>query len=139
MMLHYFPTINATLNGLAGVFLFLGYMSIKKGSAEKHRFYMIIAFSVSTIFLCCYLTYHYMKHGVVTRYDGEGIIKLIYYFILITHSFLASIVPFFAVAAVVYAFKRNFQKHKMITRWLYPVWMYVSVTGVLVYLFLYIF
>ena len=100
---------------------------------------MISALVCSAAFLACYLTYHYMKQGLVTRYSKEGLLKIIYLTILGTHTPLATIVPFAAVTAVFHAIKGNFEAHKKITRWLYPMWIYVSVTGVIIYLMLYVF
>lgn len=134
-----FPTVNATLNALAGVLLFCGFRAIKRKNSNLHKKYMVSAFVCSAVFLICYLTYHYLKKGIVTRYEGEGILKAIYLLVLITHSFLAAIVAPAAIAAVWVAFKGNFKAHVNITKWLYPIWMYVSVTGVIVYLMLYVF
>ena len=100
---------------------------------------MVSALVVSTLFLVSYATYHWIRHGVVTRYEGQGILRLIYFFILLTHTPLAAIVPIFAIKATLEARNGDFIKHKKITRWLLPVWGYVSVTGILVYLMLYIF
>jgi len=133
-----FPTINASLNLLAGVFLLLGWFAIKKGDRKLHQILMVCALVCSTVFLVCYVTYHAMKHGVVTRYQGTGIKRTIYFTILATHTPLAMIIVPFCIKAVLHAFKGEFKKHTQITRWLFPVWMYVSVTGVLIYLMLYI-
>lgn len=134
-----FPIINVSLNALAGIFLFLGWREIRRGNKEKHKNLMITAFVCSVVFLCSYLTYHYLKQGMVTRYEKEGILRIIYFAILITHTPLAALVPPFAIAALYQALKQNYVTHKLITKWLYPVWMYVSVTGVLIYLMLYVF
>ncbi len=134
-----FPTINASLNGLAGVFLYLGYRAVKKGNTALHRQHMVTALICSALFLACYLTYHYLKKGLVTRYEEEGVLRIIYLAILISHTILAAIVPPAAITAVVHAVRGNFVKHIRITRWLYPVWIYVSITGVIVYLMLYVF
>ena len=136
--IHLFPTINASLNVLAGLLLFLGYRAIKLRQRDAHKAFMMSAFFCSMIFLCSYLTYHYLKQGVLTRYEGEGLFRTVYFFILITHSSLAGIVPFLAVPAVYLALKGNFERHKKITRYLFPLWMYVSVTGVLIYFMLYV-
>jgi len=139
MIVKVLPTINVTLNALAGILLFFGWRAIKAGKRDLHRNFMISAFVCSILFLCCYLTYHYLIHGVVTRYQGEGFLRILYFSILLTHTPLAAIVPIFAIKAVIHAVKKDFQKHVRVTRWLYPVWMYVSVTGVLIYLMLYVF
>lgn len=135
---HILPTLNACLNFSAGVFLFLGYRAIKARNIKAHKKFMICALVVSTLFLCSYLTYHYLSPGV-TRYQREGVFKFIYFFILLTHTPLAAIIVPFCIAAVYFAIKGNFARHVKITRWLYPVWLYVSVTGVLIYLMLYVF
>ena len=99
---------------------------------------MIAALVASTLFLVSYITYHALIHGV-TRYQGQGLIRIIYFTILLTHTPLAVIIVPFCLVAVYHALKGNFQKHTAITKWLWPVWMYVSLTGVIIYLMLYIF
>ncbi len=138
MMPPILPTINAILNALSGILLFLGYRAIKRGNTKVHRAFMISAFASSTLFLCTYITYHILIHGV-TRYQGHGILRPIYFFILLTHTPLAVIIVPFIIAALWHAYKQNFKAHTKITRWLFPVWSYVSVTGVIIYLMLYIF
>lgn len=133
------PTINACLNALAGVFLFFGWRAIKEGKRKVHQKYMIAALVCSALFLCTYLTYHVLKDGVVTRYAGEGILRVIYFTVLLTHTPLATIIIPFCIIAVYHAYRKNFTAHVKITKWLFPVWMYVSVTGVVIYLMLYIF
>lgn len=132
------PTINACLNASAACFLYLGYRAIKKGNQTLHKKFMIAALLVSTLFLISYLTYHYLHPGV-TQYQKQGILRFIYFFILITHTPLAALIVPFCIAAVIYALKGQFEKHKRITKWLWPVWMYVSLTGVVIYLMLYTF
>lgn len=131
------PTINASLNGLAAVLLFLGWRAIKSGNRERHRALMIAALASSAAFLACYLYYHYTAVGL-TRYQGQGILRYTYFLILLTHTPLAALMTPFILAAVWFAAKGQFAKHTRITRWLWPVWMYVSVTGVVIYLMLYI-
>ncbi|OGX27874.1 MAG: hypothetical protein A2787_04165 [Omnitrophica WOR_2 bacterium RIFCSPHIGHO2_01_FULL_48_9] len=133
-----FPTINASLNGLAAIFLFLGWRAIRAKDQRLHKKYMVAALTASALFLCSYVTYHVLVQGV-TKYQHEGILRVIYFFILLTHTPLAMIILPFSILAVRHAVKKNFVKHTRITRWLLPVWMYVSVTGVLIYLMLYIF
>lgn len=132
------PTINASLNGLAGVCLLLGFLAIKRGDRQTHKKWMVAAFACSTLFLCAYVYYHAATH-LLTRYQGQGFNRALYFFILGTHTPLAVLIVPFILLAVRHALKGEFEKHKRITRWLYPAWMYVSVTGVLVYLMLYIF
>jgi len=133
------PTLNACLNAAAGILLFSGWRAIKQGKKEVHQKFMIAALICSAMFLCSYVTYHVLKDGVVTRYTGEGIIRAIYFTILLTHTPLAVIIVPFCIIAVYHAYRQNFVAHVKITKWLFPVWMYVSVTGVLIYLMLYIF
>lgn len=137
-MVSYLPTLNATLNGLAGIFLFLGWRAIKAGKENIHRRYMISALVASMLFLVSYVTYHALIHGV-THYQGHGIWRGVYFTILLTHTPLAMLIVPFSLLAVWHAVHRNFRKHTRITKWLLPVWMYVSVTGVLIYLMLYVF
>ncbi|MBI4309865.1 MAG: DUF420 domain-containing protein [Candidatus Omnitrophica bacterium] len=132
------PTINASLNGLAGVFLLLGFLAIKRRDKVAHRKWMISAFVCSALFLCAYVYYHATTH-LLTRYQGQGMGRAIYFFILGTHTPLAVLIVPFIIMAIRHAIRGEFQKHKRITRWLYPAWMYVSVTGVLIYLMLYVF
>jgi uncharacterized membrane protein YozB (DUF420 family) len=138
MSLSILPTINASLNFLAGIFLILGYIQIKKGNRIGHKQAMISAVVCSTVFLTSYLTYHYLVPGV-TKYQGTGIFRPIYFTILITHTILATLIVPFVITAVIAAIKGNFQLHKKITKYLFPTWMYVSFTGVIIYLMLYIF
>lgn len=132
------PTLNATLNGLAAIFLILGWRAIKVKDQKTHTKCMIAALICSALFLCSYVTYHILVPGV-TRYQKEGILRFIYFFILGTHTPLAMIIVPFCIMAVWHAAHRNFTKHVRITRWLMPVWLYVSVTGVIIYYMLYIF
>ena len=134
-----FPTLNACLNGFAGVMLLFGWRAIKANQRERHRYFMIAAVVSSVLFLCSYVTYHVLKEGVVTRYEGEGILRLVYFSILLTHTPLAVLIVPFVIRAVWLALKGEYKRHARITRWLLPVWLYVSVTGVVIYLMLYIF
>jgi len=139
MDLNNLPTLNACLNATAGVLLFSGWRAIKRGEKNVHKKFMIAALICSALFLCSYVTYHVLKEGVVTRYTGEGILRVIYFTILLTHTPLAVIIVPFCIVAVYHAYKQNFVAHVKITKWLFPVWMYVSVTGVVIYFMLYIF
>ena len=131
------PTINASLNALAAILLFLGRRAIKAGKAETHKKIMLGAFAVSVVFLACYLSYHY-THGS-TKYPGTGVLKALYVLVLVPHIILATGMVPFIIAALVCALRQRFEMHKRIVKWTWPVWMYVSVTGVLVYLMFYIF
>ena len=132
------PTINACLNGLAGVFLLLGWRAIRSNNPALHQRMMVSAFLASGAFLITYVTYHVLVPGV-TRYQHEGVLRVIYFFILLTHTPLAVLIVPFILRALWLAYKKDFTGHKKITIWLLPVWLYVSVTGVLIYLMLYIF
>lgn len=135
----FLPTLNATLNALAGILLFIGWRFIKQRKEERHKRFMLSALTCSAFFLCSYVTYHYLRHGVVTHYQRQGILRVIYFTILLTHTPLAALIVPFSIAAAWTGHKRNLSTHVKITRWLFPTWMYVSVTGVLIYLMLYIF
>ena len=130
------PTINASLNGLAGVFLLLGFWAIKRGDRNAHRRWMMAAFVCSALFLCCYVYYHATTH-ILTHYQGQGFLRVVYFSILGTHTPLAVLIVPFILMALRHALKGEYEKHKRITRWLYPAWIYVSITGVLIYLMLY--
>ena len=138
MDLHNLPTLNATLNGLAGILLFLGWRAIKAKDQKRHQKLMIAALVTSVAFLISYIIYHTQVRGV-THYQGEGIWRGIYFFILLTHTPLAVLIVPVSLMAVWHAYHKNFRKHTRITKWLLPVWLYVSVTGVLIYLMLYVF
>ena len=132
---HDLPAVNATLNGIAAVLLVIGFTLIKNGRKDAHRKVMIAAFSVSVVFLISYLIYHALA-GVV-YYQHTGAIKTVYLSILFTHTVLAAIVPVLAIITLSRALKANFKRHRAIARWTLPIWLYVSVTGVVVYLMLY--
>ena len=138
MNISFLPTINASLNALAALFLTLGYLSVKRSNLRAHRNFMVLALISSALFLTSYLTYHFLVPGP-TKYQGEGIWRLVYFTILLTHTPLATIIVPFCIMAVYQAVMGNYIKHKKITRWLWPMWMYVSFTGVIIYLMLYVF
>jgi uncharacterized membrane protein YozB (DUF420 family) len=131
----FFPVLNATLNGLSGVFLLAGFAFIRNRNRIAHRFCMLLAFGISVVFLGCYLFYHF--HAGVIHYQHQGWVRPFYFLILTTHTILACIVPVLAVWTIVRALKGNFEKHKALARITFPIWLYVSVTGVLVYFMLY--
>ncbi len=129
------PTVNASLNALAAILLVIGYVYIRRRDIEKHRACMLAAFSCSVLFLISYLTYHYQVGSV--RYQGTGTLRTIYLSILLTHTVLAAAVPFLALITLWRALSERFDKHRKIARWTLPIWLYVSVTGVVIYLMLY--
>lgn len=129
------PAVNATLNGLAAILLTAGFVAIRRRRVRTHRALMISALIASTLFLVSYLYYHY--HTGSTRFTGVGWVRPVYFTILISHTFLAaSIVPLVLVT-LYRALKGDFSRHKRIARWTLPAWLYVSVTGIVVYLMLY--
>ncbi len=136
MNIHILPSLNALLNGFAFIFLFLAWRAIKRQKRDLHRNLMICALICSVVFLISYLTYHALIG--VTRYPGQGLLRTIYFLILGTHTPLAVLILPFIGMALWYAFKNDFTKHVRITKWLLPVWMYVSVTGVVIYVMLYV-
>jgi putative membrane protein len=129
------PTLNAFLNGLSATLLVGGYVSIRRHKIETHKKFMLAAFTTSCLFLISYLTYHFQigsKH-----FEGQGVIRPVYFSILISHTILAaSIVPL-VIMTLKRALKGNFERHKRIARRTLPIWIYVSVTGVMVYWMLY--
>jgi putative membrane protein len=133
-----FPWINASLNGLSTIFIIAGLAFIKSERKLAHTACMVAALVTSTAFLVCYLTYHYLKAGVVTRFTHEGWPKTLYFFILGTHTPLAVIVLPFIILAVVRALQARYEQHRKWAKIAAPMWLYVSVTGVLVYLMLYV-
>lgn len=129
------PALNATLNAIAATFLVTGYVLIRRGHVRQHRRAMIAAFATSTLFLISYLTYH--AHAGSRPFPGQGPIRAVYFAILITHSVLAAVVPVLALITLSLGLRARFDRHVVIARWTLPIWLYVSVTGVLVYLMLY--
>ena len=132
---HDLPAINATLNATAAVLLVWGYVLIRRRSVAAHRSVMLAAFVTSTVFLCCYLIYHYNVGSV--RFPRTGAIRTIYLSILATHTALAAAVPPLAIITLSRGLRSRFDRHRKIARWTLPVWLYVSVTGVVVYWMLY--
>jgi putative membrane protein len=131
----YLPTLNAILNGTAAVLLGYGFFLIKSRRIREHRRIMIAAFGVSAAFLISYLVYHAQVGSV--SFKHPGIIRTIYLAILLTHTVLAATVPVLAIVTLNRALKARFDRHLAIARWTLPIWLYVSVTGVVVYLMLY--
>lgn len=134
-MIKILPSINAIFNLLSLSFLLLGFLSIKKKQVKRHKIFMISAFVSSTLFLIGYLVYHY--NAGVTRFQGQGVWRLIYFSVLSSHTFLAVLALPMAVITLMLAVLGKFDKHPKVARLTLPVWMYVSATGVLIYLMLY--
>jgi uncharacterized membrane protein YozB (DUF420 family) len=129
------PTLNAALNTLSAVFLCGGYIFIRARNVRAHRACMLMAFACSVLFLVSYLTYHYQVGSV--PYQGQGAIRTVYFAILLTHTILATAVVPLALITLSRALREKFPEHRRIARWTFPIWLYVSVTGVIVYLMLY--
>lgn len=132
------PALNAALNGLSTVLLLLGFAFIKTGHRMAHRRCMIGAFLTSTVFLVCYVAHKVLVKGVHTPFGGEGAIRTVYYVMLLTHIVLAIAIVPLVLVTMNRALRERFDAHKRIARWTWPLWLYVSVTGVLVYFFLYV-
>jgi len=133
--LHLLPHLNASLNALSFVFLLSGYRFIRAKKIAAHRACMLSACATSLVFFVSYLTYHFQVGSV--PFPGLGWPRTLYFSILISHTILAATVPILAIITLTLAFKENFPKHRRIARWTFPIWAYVSVTGVLVYVMLY--
>jgi uncharacterized membrane protein YozB (DUF420 family) len=132
---HDLPAVNATLNAISGLLLVIGYILMKARRIEQHRKVMILAFSTSTLFLICYVVYHVQVGSV--PFPRQGFVRPLYFTILITHVTLAATVPPLAIITLSRGLARRYDKHRRVARWTFPIWLYVSVTGVLVYVLLY--
>jgi len=132
---HDLPAVNATLNALSGVFLVLGYIFLRSRQIERHRRCMIAAFSTSALFLLCYVVYHAQVGSV--PFTRSGFVRPVYFTILITHVTLAAAVLPLAIVTLRRGLGARYAKHRAIARWTLPIWLYVSITGVLVYVLLY--
>ena len=135
MTVHDLPAVNASLNALSGILLLIGYVLIRARRIQQHRACMIAAFAASSLFLICYVVYHAQVGSV--RFTRQGFVRPLYYTILITHVTLAATVLPLAIITLSRGLKARYPQHRRIARWTLPVWMYVSVTGVLVYVLLY--
>lgn len=129
------PHVNAGCNLAATGFLLAGFWAIRKGLVATHRRLMLAAFACSVLFLVFYLTYHFEVGSV--RFQGTGALRAIYLTVLISHSLLAALVPFLALVTLWRGLRRRFEAHQRIARWTFPIWLYVSVTGVAIYWMLY--
>ncbi|RIK76891.1 MAG: DUF420 domain-containing protein [Planctomycetota bacterium] len=136
--IHPLATVNALLNGLATVLLVLGFLLIKARREDAHRNVMLAAFAVSVVFLICYLAYHVWPVGAkATPFSGDGSARAVYYGVLISHILLAAAVPFLALRTIYLGLKNRRTAHQRWAKWTFPIWLYVSVTGVVIYLMLY--
>jgi putative membrane protein len=133
--IHSLPAVNATLNAISGVLLIAGYLLMRARRIDLHRRVMIAAFTTSSLFLICYLVYHANVGSV--RFTRPGFVRPLYYTILITHVTLAATVLPLAIITLSRGLNARYAQHRRIARWTFPIWLYVSVTGVLVYVLLY--
>lgn len=131
------PAVNAGLNFLATTLLLIGYGLILMDRQQLHKWVMLAAFGTSIAFLVCYLIYH-VGIGGGRQFAGEGIIRPVYFTMLISHIVLAATVPILTMTTIYFGLTRQWMLHRRIARWTFPIWLYVSVTGVLIYLFLYV-
>ncbi|MGA8808711.1 MAG: DUF420 domain-containing protein [Thermoanaerobaculia bacterium] len=131
------PAINATLNGTSGVLLLIAYVFIRRRNIAMHKRFMLAACVTSLVFLACYVLNHILRHGVVTHFPATGWVRPLYFSILISHTILAITIVPMAILSVRNGLKMRVAQHRRIAKWTFPLWMYVSVTGVLVYFFLY--
>ena len=129
------PAVNATLNAIATVFLSVGWMFIRRRDVQRHRWCMLAAFATSALFLTSYLVYHANAGSV--PFQGQGTIRVVYFVILITHIILAALILPLALITLSRALAQRFDRHRRIARWTLPIWLYVSVTGVVIYVMLY--
>ncbi len=139
--LQWFPHINASLNALSGIFLLTGFVFIRLRMIRAHRACMLTAFVASILFLISYIIHHSIRTYYFglgpTKFTGEGAARPLYFFILGTHTVLAVVVVPFVLVTLSRALRGKFDKHRRIARWTFPIWLYVSATGVIVYLMLY--
>ncbi|MBI4447045.1 MAG: DUF420 domain-containing protein [Acidobacteria bacterium] len=129
------PALNASLNALSALFLLLGYRFIKKGNIARHRICLWTAVTTSILFLIFYLIYHY--HTGSRSFPGQGRVRILYFAILISHTVLAAFIVPLVLITLTRALKGKFDVHRRIARWTFPLWLYVSLTGVVIYLMLY--
>jgi putative membrane protein len=128
----YLPHINGVINSATTVLLLMGFYFIRQKNIAAHRITMLSAFTLGSLFLVSYVLYHLTNES--TPFGGQGIIRPVYYFLLISHIVLSVVVVWFVLRAVYFALTEQYQQHKKVVRWAYPIWLYVSTTGVIVYL-----
>jgi uncharacterized membrane protein YozB (DUF420 family) len=130
------PAVNASLNGLSAILLAAGYAAIRAGKRDVHKAFMVSAFGVSTLFLISYVIYH-IRVGKAVLFTGQGWVRPVYFTLLISHMILAVVIVPLILVTLRRAWLEKFDKHKIIARWTLPLWFYVSVTGVIVYVMVY--
>ncbi len=131
------PHTNAALNATSAAFLVAGFLLVKRGDRERHRACMLAATGCSALFLAGYLTYHFAKGGVMTRFEEQGLVRWFYFTILISHTGLAVLVPPLVLFTIRRALRGELEAHRRLARVTFPIWIYVSITGVVVYGMLY--
>lgn len=135
------PSINASLNALATLLLVVGFVLVKRGRKTAHRNVMLGAFGTSVVFLGCYLVYHFALHHYTgthgKSFPGAGAARVVYFAILVSHVILAAVVPILAILTIVRGFQADWERHRRIAKITFPIWLYVSITGVVIYLMLY--
>lgn len=131
------PAVNAALNAVAACLLIAGYAQIKRGRERAHQWTMIAAYAVSVVFLICYVSYHFVLKQEEARFAGSGAIRYAYFAMLISHVLLAFTLPFLATATLWLGLTDRRARHRRLARWTLPIWLYVSVTGVMIYFALY--
>jgi uncharacterized membrane protein YozB (DUF420 family) len=137
MSISFLPTLNAILNATSGILIVIGYRFIRRGRVAAHRACMIGAVTSSTLFLISYLVYHVGFKAGVTRFTGTGWVRPLYFTILVSHTILAVTIVPFIIVTLTRALRGQFLRHRAVARWTFPMWLYVSITGVVVYLMLY--
>ena len=135
MELSSLPTLNAVLNSISATLLVAGYVMIRQRRIRAHRACMLSAFATSTLFLISYVVYHANVGSVA--FTGQGAIRVVYFVVLISHIVLAALIPPLAIVTLTQALRERFERHVRLARWTLPLWLYVSVTGVVVYVMLY--
>ena len=135
LTIHDFPAVNASLNATSGVLLIIGYLLMRARRIAWHRRFMIAACLTSLAFLICYVVYHAQVGSV--RFTRQGFVRPLYFTILVTHVTMAAVVLPMAIVTLTRGLKGRYPQHRRLARWTFPIWMYVSVTGVLVYVLLY--
>jgi uncharacterized membrane protein YozB (DUF420 family) len=135
MDVSFLPAVNATLNGTCALLLITGRTLIAKNRVSAHRKVMVSAVAVSAVFLVSYLVYHAQAGSM--RFQGQGWVRPVYFAILLTHTVLAAVIVPMVLVTLARGLRGNFDRHRAIARWTYPVWLYVSVTGVVIYAMLY--
>ena len=135
MSINDLPAVNAALNALSAILLLTAHNRIKHGKREQHRTLMIAAYCTSIVFLISYLTYHF--NAGVLHFSGQGWIRPAYFTLLTTHTILAAAVPVLATITLIRGLKNRVAKHRKLAKWTYPIWLYVSATGVVIYILLY--